>query len=304
MDRKKSVNRLFFFLFFWGMFLPGIVLSVYKQMDISLLAAALELFGYLLPAVLFLLLKKKSFRTCVPFQKVTPQTIAASVFTGILLVFISAFLNFVSMLFVKNHAAASPLLSSNHSFWIDLLAIAVIPAISEEMMLRGIFYQSYKDDTGSVIPGIIGSSLVFGMLHGNFAQFFYTAVSGLILCLLVEITGSIVSSMLAHFTVNSWTVVLLHFGSAEEETEVLAEGSGLVLQFLEYFGLAVAAAAVLAGLFYRLMKRCGKEEHIRQCLKTDTENGRIKSYFSFVTPIFAITAVFSLFWMIFIESAG
>ncbi|MCR5153604.1 MAG: CPBP family intramembrane metalloprotease, partial [Lachnospiraceae bacterium] len=54
---------------------------------------------------------------------------------------------------------------------------------------------------------IIFSGLLFGLMHGNLNQFTYTVVLGMILCLINEATGSMLSSMLFHFILNASNVI-------------------------------------------------------------------------------------------------
>ena len=52
-----------------------------------------------------------------------------------------------------------------------MLVMAVLPAVSEEFLFRGILYNTYRKT--SPILGVFLSALFFALLHGNFNQIPY-----------------------------------------------------------------------------------------------------------------------------------
>ena len=92
--------------------------------------------------------------------------------------------------------------------YILLLAVmALLPAISEEITLRGVILSGYNNKNRYVAAAITG--LFFGILHLDPQQFLYTAALGFIFALVVRITGSIYSSMIMHFIINGTSVTML-----------------------------------------------------------------------------------------------
>ena len=53
------------------------------------------------------------------------------------------------------------------------------------------------------------SGLVFGLFHLNINQFCYAFVIGVVFAFLVEATGSIWSSVLAHFAINTYSIKII-----------------------------------------------------------------------------------------------
>ena len=84
-----------------------------------------------------------------------------------------------------------------YPFVVQLLIIAVLPACVEEFVFRGLIYHSYRKN--GILGAAVLSGLVFGLMHLNINQLSYAAVMGIIFALLVEATGSMYSSMLAHY---------------------------------------------------------------------------------------------------------
>ena len=54
-------------------------------------------------------------------------------------------------------------------FIVMFLMVALLPAICEEFVYRGVFFRGYEKI--GVVPGAILSGFLFGVLHGNLNQF-------------------------------------------------------------------------------------------------------------------------------------
>ena len=93
---------------------------------------------------------------------------------------------------VNNIIAMTPLVQmsegfqeANQSFFagtvvFELLGSCLVIPIAEELLFRGVVYKRLKLYFG-VIPALIGSALIFGIMHVNLVQFLYAAVIGLLL---------------------------------------------------------------------------------------------------------------------------
>ena len=128
---------------------------------------------------------------------------------GILIQPVITLISALSMVFAKNVTGASIFeIADRVPFFVCLLLVAVMPAVMEETVYRGVFYNEY----GKINPikSALLSGLMFGIMHGNINQFCYAAVMGIIFALLVEATGSIISTMLVHFWTNASSVVMLY----------------------------------------------------------------------------------------------
>jgi len=87
---------------------------------------------------------------------------------------------------------------------IAILGIAVIPIIFEEIIYRGIILKGMLKhyDTYNAIAF---SALLFGLVHFNSIRMIYTFILGLALGYLYYKKSSLIYTMIAHFTVNSFT---------------------------------------------------------------------------------------------------
>lgn len=81
-----------------------------------------------------------------------------------------------------------------------VLAYAVIPAICEEFIFRGILCLEYEN--GGVLRSVIFSSLFFAMLHFDIVNFPVYILSGAVLAMTLYATRSLFGAIITHFLYN------------------------------------------------------------------------------------------------------
>ncbi len=97
---------------------------------------------------------------------------------------------------------------------VNLVMIALLPAIGEELFFRGVLQKLLIGWTGKVNTGVVLTSILFSALHFQFLGFLPRMILGIILGYLYLISGSIWLSMLAHFFNNGLQVVMLYLFQA------------------------------------------------------------------------------------------
>ncbi len=110
-------------------------------------------------------------------------------------------ISLISQLFVNNHISEEIASLNNENLIMYLIAVALMPALFEELVSRGIIINYYAKQ--SVKATILISGLFFGMFHYNIHQFIYAFLLGVLMCYIVLITESIFSSMIMHFFINA-----------------------------------------------------------------------------------------------------
>ncbi len=95
--------------------------------------------------------------------------------------------------------------SSVLSLVLNLIFVAVLPAICEENAHRGMLMLGNKQL--GVNGNIILTGLMFGLLHLNIEQFFYATLIGMFLCYIAYASGSIFPCMIIHFVNNALSVI-------------------------------------------------------------------------------------------------
>jgi uncharacterized protein len=80
-----------------------------------------------------------------------------------------------------------PALHRHH--WADLFVLAAIAGISEEVLFRGVI-QPWMESSWGIIAGLIGSNILFGMVHAITPLYFLLAtVVGIYLGLALDVGG-------------------------------------------------------------------------------------------------------------------
>ena len=94
----------------------------------------------------------------------------------------------------------------------NLIVIAIIPAIGEEFMFRGVVQQSFLKSTNHKHAAVILTALFFSAFHMQFFRFIPRFALGLILGYALIWSGSIWLPVIGHF-VNNGTAVILAFAA-------------------------------------------------------------------------------------------
>ena len=156
--------------------------------------------------LIYMLIMKINIRRDMQYKSIGGKDIFMSLLTGVLILPMVLFLNAFTMLFSDNYIQESAQGLLEYPYIAQLILIAVIPPLVEEFIFRGLFFGTYRKC--GVLRAALMSGLVFGMFHLNINQFAYALVSGVIFAYMVEATGSIWSSVIGHFVVNSYSITI------------------------------------------------------------------------------------------------
>lgn len=122
-----------------------------------------------------------------------------------------------------------------------ILSVAVVPAFSEELLFRGAVLASLRKYGDGV--AVFVSSLFFGIFHGNFIQFPFAFIVGLMLSFSVVYTNSLLPAMLIHFFNNSFSVVCDVLATNTERWNL---NESIVNISIYVFVIAVAVVAIVS----------------------------------------------------------
>ncbi len=93
-----------------------------------------------------------------------------------------------------------------HNLILDIIGTAIVPAFCEEFLFRGLILSAllpYGKKTA-----VIGSAVLFGLMHQNPGQMLYTVVLGVILAYVTLDSGSIWGGIIIHFANNFISVIM------------------------------------------------------------------------------------------------
>ena len=101
--------------------------------------------------------------------------------------------------------------TSIKDFLFMTLFVAIIPAILEEIAIRGILLQPLRRFGDGF--AIVVSAVIFSLLHGNMVQIPYTVIAGIYFGYVMVATGSLWPSIILHFFNNFYSVIITAFDS-------------------------------------------------------------------------------------------
>ena len=211
-------------------------------------------FLYIVPSLVFVFRHKSEAKDLLHLKKLHPLSILLLIVIGWLCIPIVAFVNSISMLFTTNVVLKNiDSFMSSSNYLVMLLTTALVPAVVEEFICRGTIFGQYRK--AGLKQAALLSGLLFGLLHMNLNQFMYAFVLGIMLCVVVEITGSLYSSMILHFVVNGTTgtlgFILLNNKSLLDRAGKMDASKAQYLGAAALYGaIGIVCLACIAGLLY------------------------------------------------------
>lgn len=307
----KRINR-----FIPVLFISYILLSILAGAVIGVMDINMPLWGsyllsqaiVLLPALIYVAIHKINIIACMPYRRLRISDGLLSLLFGYALVPTMLFVSNLTSLFSTNYVQDSVQELIAYPFVVQLLIIAVLPACVEEFVFRGLIYHSYRKN--GILGAAVLSGLVFGLMHLNINQLSYALLMGIVFALLVEVTGSMYSSMLAHFAANSYSIIMMQLvsmtsGGSEllEQSAQAAESSmnsvPVIIAQVVMLGLVAAGFLGIAYLlFKKIAVRNGRWEYLKEQLHKGfkPQNGE-----RFITPPLIATVAAAVVYMLYTE---
>ena len=259
MNKVKLVNVTFLvtILIYLG---GNYLLSNYVSASLPLAANVFITEGMvLIPTFIFLAIARENPLKLLRIKKLHIGTILlCPVFAACILPLMTV-INAISLMFTENQVLnVTENLPQTVPYVLALLFMAVAPAVVEETVYRGVFYSEYS--RVSSLGAVILSGFLFGLMHMNLNQFSYAFAMGCIFAILVETTGSLISSMIVHFCINGFSTSLVYIltllpedvmGAATE----LAGETQVTAAYIVPLAISALVPTTLAVLFLVIMSR-------------------------------------------------
>jgi len=140
----------------------------------------------------------------------------------------------------------------------NLFLIAVLPAIGEEFIFRGILQKQFTQWTKNRHLAVIITAILFSAMHLQFFSFLPRLWLGIVLGYMLVYSGNIWYPVLAHFFNNAAALfVFYYYGMDELSTSLENLGTGPYA-----LTLAVSSLVVIIALFVAF-RRAGKKKRLR-----------------------------------------
>ncbi len=92
----------------------------------------------------------------------------------------------------------------------NIVAVAFIPALVEELFFRGALQKTIKNWSGNAVMSIVITAIIFSAFHFSYFGFLSRMLLGILLGFIFEYSGSIWLSMLMHFINNGIAIITLY----------------------------------------------------------------------------------------------
>lgn len=160
-----------------------------------------------------------------------------------------------------------------------LIVVAVIPAVMEEIMFRGILLNNIEGEVGS-INAVFISGFCFSLYHGSVEQTVYQFIVGCLFGLIAVRSRSIAPTVIIHFINNALIIILLACGLYDEAGTLIISSGGQIALYV------LSAASLVGGVIWLILDKTELKKPVR---------GSVKKFFLFAA---AGIAVMALMWII------
>ncbi len=247
---KPYHGIVFFVIMILALLFPG----AYMQTRWGMVGLAASEIMFLIISLLYVLILRGDIKSVFPVKRVkaTPCIGTALLWIGTLLV-VMVLTMIITCLFPEQMLATSQDLNSFFGqvpLILQLMITAVLPAICEEAMHRGVILNSFMVFRNKWFI-IISVGILFGINHLSVWRFVPTALLGVSLTYVVYETGNIFYSVLFHFLNNAFATL------ASSSSEVSASASEISLELFQdgsimsmVIGMYMIMASVAPFLIY------------------------------------------------------
>ena len=298
MKKIKEANIYFLIIMLLQLFLPVYILfRALNINDIRWMLTINHIIIFIVPALIYLLITKQSPKKVLRLNKLHIKDIFIVICLAFVCQPIMTFFSLISQFFFENEIGNFVGEIVNTPYWILLLLIAVLPAITEEITIRGIVLSGY--DNKNIYVACIATGLLFGIMHLDPQQFLYATALGFILALVVRITNSIFASAIMHFIINGTSITIQKIVSflpsnvdSEISLKAISLGEKLILTF-QYGCMAI----LFAYIAYLLIKKLKKDNIKRGTIskeifyRKNNEENVFNIYFIFLIVIYLLVMV-------------
>lgn len=260
MKKLYKSNIYFLIILIGSIFVPYGLRYIYfflgvKDTMVMLLGNHIILF--FIPAIIYLIVTKSNFKKTLRLNKLHLKDAGIVFLIALVSWPLMMCVSAIGSMFTKNNIAQYMTSVSSAPYIIMVLLFGVMPAITEEINLRGIVLSGYDGQTK--FKAALMTGILFGIFHLDLHQFLYATALGFLMAYVVRVTNSIYSSMLIHFIVNSLSTTIQKFNftynspdlndvKAIDPTSLSLDNKFAVIQ------VAVIIGICFAGLVYKLIK--------------------------------------------------
>ncbi len=154
-------------------------------------------------------------------------------------------------------------------FLLSVLCFAVIPAIAEELIFRGVIFSSLKNKIG-LVWAVLVSGVAFTLIHFSIFQTIHQFLLGVVLALIFYFSGKLIYSMFFHFC-NNFFVIFFMYVSGNPNFGIFSN-FGVTEIVLTFVIFLAGVGLTILGLY--LLNKLTKNKENQENLSLNEENSR------------------------------
>lgn len=286
MSKKNQIGMVFLCTVIVSIISPFILRAIQYFIGDSFVIMVANQLLLLSPSAVYIATNRVGIKKSIRIKKVTVSNVFLCIILAFLIMPIMNLINALSLLVSENVIQQTITdVVGNSALFSSVFAIAIIPALFEETIFRGVLYNEYRKKNVGV--AILLSAFLFGIMHQNFNQFTYAFAMGIVFALLIEATDSIASTMIIHFVINGSSVLLTYltpkimelmkeYGGNAVDYEQLVDTTitrEAIVASLGYYFVSATIATILAFLVFRtIANNTGRWNHVKAIFTKDKEN--------------------------------
>ncbi len=289
-NKVKFGNKFYLFVMIYSLLVPIPISIAFELLgvvyEVGLIEALIipTVIIMTVPVIIYYGITNKKFGEVLPIKKISFKNILFIVAICFCIQPVMTFLSALAMLFSPNNIndVATELLS--YPYILSLLAIAVSPAIFEEILMRGAVMDSF--DGLDLKKLALVNGVFFGFLHGDIQQFLYAALLGFLFVYFVKLTGSILASILGHFIINGTQITAAYLVTYDDSSAIT------VLEVVQSFFFAIPFCIIV---FFIMKKFIANNKAVYDEYNIKSENNGkarvIDKYFIAIIAVYILTLV-------------
>lgn len=205
------INVLYFLVFTLEYLILDINVMDEGSFAFTLISCTLEALAYalsfILPVVIYFLISRNKPHRKLNFSFNIPKKSWLYMLVALAMTRVASYLNaiLVELFSYPMYDEIEKIPMKPYELVFNLLLVALIPAVTEELLFRGVIAENLKPYGKGV--ALIVSAVLFGFMHQNISQLLYTSVAGLTLGYIYLKTDSLYGCMIFHFFNNAQSTV-------------------------------------------------------------------------------------------------
>ncbi len=214
---------------------------------------------FMVPAVLFYVISKSHPVKRIKFRFGFSKYLPLMIMSGVAITQIAGIINgcFEPLIDEEWLQSEPQQYMSDAETVIMFMTVSLAPAFAEEVLFRGVVYTNLRP-YGKTFA-ILGSSLLFALMHQNIGQLFYTLVAGIVMALVYEATGSIWGGVFLHMFNNLYAVLQSAVVYRYDETTAT-----VILTLAQAVMILLGTVSTVALVFIQKKNDCDAEKSKRE----------------------------------------